>query len=154
MIRELGLTVIGMYVKNKANVEKIEKRLYLGLVNGQVSVCDVESTDSVKVDEEIYKWCLYQIIGTILQSGQAETFSALKKGEIGWSASQYKETSKKLDEIDDYLINPFEVAEGINECKCGSKKTWSFTKQTRSADEPATTFCKCVMCGTSWSYSG
>lgn len=138
-LRDLSQKTIGLYVKNKVNVEKIERKLY-------------ESIGEAK--EDFYRWCLYQLIGLIIDSGPNTAFSSLKKGEIGWNATQYKDISQKLDEIDDYLINPFEVSEGINECKCGSKKTWSFTKQTRSADEPATTFCKCVMCGTSWSYSG
>jgi len=37
------------------------------------------------------------------------------------------------------------------ECeKCGSKKAYFWTKQTRSSDEPETKFFKCVKCGHIW----
>ena len=34
--------------------------------------------------------------------------------------------------------------------KCGNNKTSYTQAQTRSADEPMTTFCECLMCGNRW----
>jgi len=43
------------------------------------------------------------------------------------------------------------VEEGEFECKkCGSKKTTYYQMQTRSADEPMTTFVQCTQCPTKW----
>ena len=44
--------------------------------------------------------------------------------------------------------------EGIFKCgKCKSKKTTYFQLQTRSADEPMTTFVNCKDCGNNWKFS-
>jgi len=145
--REKGGVCLGLYIKSEKNLEKIERAIY----------------SKVNDDPDFYLWCVYQFIGLLLRNSRSSeskktnlvsAFQEVKEGKIGWEAEIYKETKRKILEIDDYLVNPFEISEGINQCHCGSKKTWSFTKQTRSADEPATTFCRCVACGAKWSYSG
>jgi transcription elongation factor S-II len=37
--------------------------------------------------------------------------------------------------------------------KCGQRKVSYTQAQTRSADEPMTTFCECVVCGNRWKFS-
>lgn len=37
--------------------------------------------------------------------------------------------------------------------KCGQKKVSYSQAQTRSADEPMTTFCECTVCGKRWKFS-
>lgn len=37
--------------------------------------------------------------------------------------------------------------------KCGQKKVSYSQAQTRSADEPMTTFCQCTVCGNRWKFS-
>jgi transcription elongation factor S-II len=37
--------------------------------------------------------------------------------------------------------------------KCGQKKVSYTQAQTRSADEPMTTFCTCMNCGNRWKFS-
>jgi len=52
-----------------------------------------------------------------------------------------KELTQKVEDIPD----------GIEMCrKCKSKKVQYTQLQTRSADEPMTTYFKCAMCGNSW----
>lgn len=107
--------------------------------------------------EDEYKWCLYQTVGLISQNPKRlkEINEDIKKGKIGWKSETYNDISNKISEFDDYLLKPFEVVEGISECfKCHSKRTWSVQKQTRSSDEPMTTFTHCVDCGHRWTYSG
>jgi DNA-directed RNA polymerase subunit M/transcription elongation factor TFIIS len=49
------------------------------------------------------------------------------------------------------IETPLDVKEGVNKCsKCGSKKTFQFSLQIRSCDEPATIFLTCAMCGHRW----
>ena len=69
-------------------------------------------------------------------------------------ANQYASLLRVQNEQNDFIENPFEVEEGVIECKCGSKRVFSYSKQTRGADEPMTTFAQCMSCKKSWSYSG
>jgi len=103
----------------------------------------------------------YNVCGEILKleksdmKGLKNILSNLKSNKIGWNSDIYNEIRKKIEEFDDYLVNPFEVAEGVTTCsRCQSKKTFSCQKQTRSSDEPMTTFAKCFDCGNEMVYSG
>lgn len=59
------------------------------------------------------------------------------------------------NEQNNFLITPFQIEEGIAECnKCGSKKVFSYQKQSRSCDEPSSTYSQCVVCKNKWVYSG
>lgn len=131
--------------------------------NIAILIKKLQSTDSKKPDKEHdkeYTRAVYQIIGDILTNGSdikslKEISIRLKNKRIGWDHPVYDKIREKIEEYDDYLVNPFDVAEGIAECrKCGSKKTFSNQKQTRSSDEPMTTFTKCANCGDEWTYSG
>jgi len=120
--------------------------------------------DALELDEDEYNRVVYQTIGDILALGVLGEITKttlkpilknLKKKKVGWYNPIYDDIRKKLDEYDDYLVNPFEVAEGVAECgKCGSWKTFSCQSQRRGGDEPMTTFSKCVKCGAEWTYSG
>jgi transcription elongation factor S-II len=69
---------------------------------------------------------------------RAQTAEKLRKRDLD------RELNKRKDE--DY--------EGIFKCgKCKSKKTTYFQLQTRSADEPMTTFVTCKECGKQWKFS-
>ena len=108
-------------------------------------------------DTEFYIWAIYQICGLLLKKEKTvkEVGVEVGKGNIGWKSCTYTDISQKIEEFDDYLVNPFEIVQGVSQCeKCGSKRTWNVQKQTRSSDEPMTTFSRCVDCGNSWSYSG
>jgi DNA-directed RNA polymerase subunit M/transcription elongation factor TFIIS len=53
------------------------------------------------------------------------------------------------------LLVPPQMMEGIYTCRsCGSKKTQSWEKQMRSADEPMTTTVMCTNCRRSWTVGG
>jgi DNA-directed RNA polymerase subunit M/transcription elongation factor TFIIS len=63
----------------------------------------------------------------------------------------YEKEKSEMTERDEFISNPFTVEEGVMQCnKCGSKKTYSQSKQVRSADEGFTTFCMCSNCGAIW----
>lgn len=65
---------------------------------------------------------------------------------------------KKMELMDNlsyqrYAYKDRELPDGLFECpKCKSKKTQYSEKQTRSADEPTTKFCHCVMCDYRWKF--
>ena len=80
-----------------------------------------------------------------------DILSKIKNNKYCWNQQNFEEIKYKIKEHDNFVICPFEVAEGVLECnKCGSKKTFSYSKQTRSGDESTTVFATCVMCKSSW----
>lgn len=91
----------------------------------------------------------------------SEVFSLIRKEALLWGCPEFQEYKNKEVEQDNFIANPFEVEEGVLECTkrnlvngkyviCGSKRVFSFQKQTRGLDEPATTFAQCVKCGAKW----
>lgn len=116
---------------------------------------------------EPYLSTIYQICGILLKLKEeikedekkskinTEVLKQIKEEKVNWNSPIYDSVRFRIEEHDQYLIHPFDVVEGVVKCvKCGESKTWSIQKQTRSADEPMTTFSKCVVCGAEWSYSG
>lgn len=138
MSSEKGKKILGTVIKNSKNLEMFFKNI------------------SEKVPESDIDSCCYQVAGLLMHDNEMkQVLGEVKEGKIGWNSSCFKEVAETIEEYDQYLKNPFEVAEGVSECKkCGSKKTWSIQKQTRSSDEPMTTFTRCVKCGHQWTYSG
>ena len=103
-----------------------------------------------------YNDLLYEIIGEIiLGKNLNDIILNINNGYFSWNNKLYKNIKHNISEQNDFIENPFEVEEGVIECnKCGSKRVFSYSKQTRGADEPMTTFAQCVSCKSSWSYSG
>jgi DNA-directed RNA polymerase subunit M/transcription elongation factor TFIIS len=76
----------------------------------------------------------------------------LETGHYLWKNQIFESTAKRVAENDAPDIN---AAEGLYKCrKCGSTRTFSFGKQTRSSDEGTTVFVKCSSCSTSWVVGG
>ena len=140
--RERAIQALGTVLKQGKNAQLFEKYIY----------------DKVKGESaDIYNWSVYQVLGFLLQSRERMRAVAeeIKEGRIGWRSPTYGDVISRLEEYDEYLAKPFEVVDGVVECgKCQSKKTWSVQKQTRSSDEPMTTFSRCVECGHQWTYAG
>ena len=107
---------------------------------------------------EEYKSLLYNISyqlknREVTTRDHREIFEDIKNKNVGWDSHIYKDFKKSQDEKDEFLNNPIQVVEGVNQCqKCGSKKTFSYTKQMRCADEGTTVFCICVQCSHRWKF--
>jgi len=137
--REIGIKCLESVLKNANNIKIIENIVFI------VS----------QACEDSYKRIIYQTVGDVLSKKPIKDLIAdLKKLNNGWKHHSFGQSMVQLDEQDDFLEHPFEVAEGIFECKCGSTRVFSYSKQTRSADEPMTTYAECVECGQKWQYSG
>lgn len=76
-----------------------------------------------------------------------EVVRNLTEGRVGWKHPVFEDMSRAVRQYDEFLTNPPEVQEGVIECACGSRRTFSFSKQTRRADESATVFVRCSACG-------
>ncbi len=90
-----------------------------------------------------------------LSEALAKAKQNIEQDRIGWNHDFFKNIRKDVHEIREWIKNPIEIEEGIVTCKrCKSKRVFSYQKQTRSCDEPSTTFNECVKCGDKWTYSG
>jgi DNA-directed RNA polymerase subunit M/transcription elongation factor TFIIS len=97
-------------------------------------------------------YLLYDVFAEYLVSPKIEDlFSAIRQNHMGWNHPVFQKFEEQQREYDDFLTKPPELEEGVIECnRCGSKKTFSFSKQTRRADESATVFVRCANCGKSF----
>ena len=116
---------------------------------------------SRKIEELIHNTCdsqdyynlMIQEIIAHKRSGKIDKdiLKLVKDNNMLYNTEEYKLLKIKLDEIDDFLVNPFEVDEGVLDChNCGSNKTFSYTKQTRGGDESTTVFVVCSKCKSRW----
>ena len=112
---------------------------------------------SIKNDEE-YMIQVYDTIGELLHKGKTKQAlysirEDIEKGNTQWSMDLFEEYKQNLNDME-FSLNDIEIQEGVLECfKCGGKKTISYQKQTRSADEGATTFARCVECNNNWRHN-
>lgn len=150
--RSNGLKALKTVGKNTvAVIKKIESKIY---------------TES-EGDDEAYNTMILQVIGDIIQGvSSVRILRNLTHGKVMWKHPSFDSTESMLKERHDFITKPYEVEEGVLQCRallkkgdrkgevCGSWKTFSFEKQTRSADEPMSVFAQCVACGNNWTYSG
>lgn len=141
-IRNTGQKALKTVLKQDKNIEIIEKYIH-------------KKSKKSEDYEKTYKKIIYQIIGDIIKETDLKTIvKNIKKDLIDWNHPDFLAVKLRLDEHDDFIINPFEVEEGVTTCNCGSKRVFTYQRQVRSCDEPMTTFAKCVKCKKQWSYSG
>jgi len=147
-VREHANEVLMSVELSKEEANKVEYAIY-----NRISK-DFDEEDNNNFAFE-YKKVLYQVVGDVLQKKDVETIvNGLSQGKIGWKHNAFDNMKIRLDEQDEFIKNPFEVEEGVLECMCGSKRVYSYQKQTRGSDEPSTTFAECVACKKKWQYSG
>jgi len=75
----------------------------------------------------------------------------LNDGRVLWHHPDLDAIREEIDEQDRFIESPPEVDEGVISCrKCGSNRTFSYSKQTRRGDEATTVFVKCSKCQAAW----
>ncbi len=73
------------------------------------------------------------------------------KGDDLYECDVFTEEKNKNQQTAKYLIEEPDLIECDSECKkCKCKKILTFKLQTRSCDEPMTTFFTCIKCGNKW----
>ena len=133
----------------------IAKKALKTILSSSDDIKSIESKIHSISSEEDYIDNIYEVIGDINTSSVSKILSNIKHKRLGWNNHCFDEIRDKIDEQDEFIKNPFKVEEGVLECKkCGSKRVYSYSKQTRSGDESSTTFANCVKCGSKWTYSG
>lgn len=109
-------------------------------------------------DVSNYRTVWYDILGHLGNESDVNTLKQcirdIHAENIYENHTMFKEYRDTEKEEDHFLLHPFTVEEGVLECsRCGGKRTISYQKQTRSADEGSTTFAKCVDCNKQWRHN-
>lgn len=143
-LREKGKEILKVVLKEQSNINIFERMIY-----------NYFQDEKGNVDSEIYLESLYQLSYNIMNKTKLKQISGnVKSGNILWKDPLFTDIKNLFKEQDDFLENPFEIEEGVIECRCGSKRVFSYSKQSRSADEPSTTYAECAECNAKWQYSG
>ena len=136
MDRVLGIKILNKIFKNKKNVTMFENLIFK------------ISNNSLNTYNNLLLYVTNEISN---KKSIKKTYSNIKKQKFGWNSDNFIENKNKIEEHDHFIMNPFQIDEGVMECgKCGSRKTYSYTKQTRSGDEATTVFAICCNCNNKW----
>ena len=133
-----GKNALRTILKNEQNINIFDKYIFEKYSN-----------------EDSYLHNIFQLIEDLNNEiSLKELLSDIKNDNLIWKHKFFNNMISDELEQDNFIENPFEIEEGVLECKCGSKRVFSYQKQSRSADEPMSTYANCVACGNKWCYSG
>lgn len=98
---------------------------------------------------------IYNICGIYMKTNDLQLIiNDIINAKFEFNSSFWKKYRDDLEEQDSFIQNPLNIEEGVLTCgRCNSKKTISFQKQVRSADEGSTTFAQCVECNFKWTHN-
>ena len=133
--RTKGRDALRTVIKKEQNIETLERNIYEKSSNYLLSIFEI--INDIKTGLKLN-----------------DILSNIKKSNIGWNHESLKDAIFEEEEQNNFIIQPFEVYEGVLSCKCGSKRVYSYQKQSRSADEPMSTYATCMSCKSKWVYSG
>ena len=140
--------LFGEYISDKDTIVDLNNNIVTALKNYKEKF-PLENTSN------LYIRTVYNIIYSLKNGTPIDQIKMdLSCLRLGWNTFTYDDVRPEVQEEDDFLENPFIVEEGALECVCGSKKVMSYQKQTRSLDEPSTTFAQCTRCRRKWIYNG
>jgi DNA-directed RNA polymerase subunit M/transcription elongation factor TFIIS len=142
LFRERGKNALKSVLKNTQNIETFEKYIY-------------DYSSKFQDEENIYIESIYDVINDISSEiPLKDILINIKNAKLKWSNVYFNDMITDEIDQDNFIKNPFEIEEGVLECNCGSKKVFSYQKQSRSADEPMSTYATCIKCKAKWIYSG
>lgn len=149
--------------------EKISKNLEIAIYNWTVRSAvnnKVEEKNEKKYFTNMYKHRFFAIRNAVTKGNLVERIKSkwVKFKDVvkmtpdqlvptGLYATEVLKLTQKEIEIENNKVKYDEEYEGVFMCKkCKSKKTEYFQLQTRSADEPMTTYVHCKNCDNSWKF--
>lgn len=160
------------YVSKFASVLNLDKdgiiplNLEKGIFNSTIKKCTQKGIPLKWGEPNFvteYVKCGRKVLSNITYTPNAEQIKSkilsgeLKPEKLGYMSHRelYPEKWAKVDLINNarmmYLKKPEEIQDGLFTCsRCKSKKTTYTQAQTRSADEPMTSFIYCSNCGKRW----
>jgi len=130
--------------KTSASKKKADE--YEGLIYKQAylaGIAGVADEDAVKPN---YASSFYNSFATISSIGLDAWLADMKASKTGWNSSVFSKYDDNERRTILNITRPLEVAEdGIFTCpKCKGNRTHHYSRQVRSADEPATVFITCA----------
>ena len=133
--RNNGIKILSKYLSNQKNIDVLDKCVFYYCSN-----------------RDEYLSNIYEIVEMILDKVKLKDIIHRVKNKIyGINSDDFKDIQDKIKEEESFIITPFEIEEDVLEWgKWGRKKTYSYTKQTRSGDESTTVFAVCCKCNNSW----
>lgn len=134
-IRLKGKTALSLIMDKENNINIFEKNIF---------------NKCLTTDE--YKLIIQDVINLYRKGKNLnELLDIIKNSEYLYMNNRFDNIRYKIEEYDSFILKPFEVEEGVLTCnKCGSNKTFSYTKQTRGGDESTTVFAICSNCDARW----
>ena len=145
-IRLKGKNALKIIFNKEQNISIFEKNIY------NTSLKNLKKHEKV---EDVYLFNIYQFINDYKKDSNIQKLlKEIKEERIHWKNKYFDVLTDRETEQDNFLIKPIEIEEGVLECKCGSKRVFSYQKQCRGGDESSTTFAECVSCKAKWQYSG
>jgi DNA-directed RNA polymerase subunit M/transcription elongation factor TFIIS len=145
-IRLKGKVALKNIFNKEQNIVTFEKNIY------NTSLKNLKKHEKV---EDVYLFNIYQFINDYKKDSNIQRLlKEIKEERIHWKNKYFDVLTDRETEQDNFLIRPIEIEEGVLECKCGSKRVFSYQKQCRGGDESSTTFAECVACKAKWQYSG
>ena len=144
--RENALRVLGGVLHNPLNRDRAEKA-----ISEQASSARGIGAPT----NSYYRYLVYEVVDSLADAASADdaasasvrVFRDLRAGRHGCRHTRFEYIRRIFEEEENFLCHPPDIDEGVIACsRCGSNKTYSFTKQVRRADESATVFVRCSKC--------
>jgi len=135
--------ILSTYIHSETNVRLVcECIAYKSQTSAEFEKYVYEVVGMLLVEPTITKHTIQRIIQDIYHD------------RVSWMSRIFDTYRTLENEEIEFTENPCVVVEGVLECgKCKSRRTFSFQRQTRSADEGATTFAQCAQCGNRWRFN-
>ena len=166
-MRNIGFDKINSIVKNKKLSKDIENSIYSSCIKDAL-FRGIEINENNKLFKLLYVNKLTSIYVNLDSKSYLENKNflkniksgALKGSTVGFLEpdeifpEQWKKYKDKQDAYKDFVYRKTvsSITEDYRCGRCKQRKCTSYDLQTRSADEPMTTFVTCLNCGNRWSF--
>jgi DNA-directed RNA polymerase subunit M/transcription elongation factor TFIIS len=150
-IRENSLMKLSRFNNKKKSIEKEIFNFSVLTFSDQIGHKMKTSELELSGFKQIYSLLLFDILCNETDTPN-EIIKNIKNKNTGISSPSFADEIGNDDKETFVMTHPFKVViDGIYTCnKCKSKKIFIWQMQTRSADEPITTFCTCINCQNKW----
>jgi DNA-directed RNA polymerase subunit M/transcription elongation factor TFIIS len=127
------------------NINKITSNVQhkTAIIKNLKTIYEKNEKNDFSYEDILYETCFYYNESKNVKN----TINFLKDEHLSFNHPLFETISKRIVEMDHFMDKPFEVTEGVNQChKCNSKRTLSYSRQTRGGDEGMTVYVFCIDC--------